>query len=48
MPDNIEAKMKVSMVEIYNEKIKDLLDSSRSDLKIRSNKTNGIFIDGVT
>ena len=36
------------MVEIYNEKIKDLFDSNKNDLKIRSNKNMGIYLDGVT
>ena len=36
------------MVEIYNEKIKDLLDPTKNDLKIRSNKNMGIYLDGVT
>lgn len=40
--------MKMSIVEIYNEKIRDLLDNSKQDLKIRENKSQGIFINGVT
>lgn len=40
--------MKISMVEIYNEKIKDLLDLTKTDLKIRSNKKEGIFLEGIT
>jgi kinesin family protein 5 len=40
--------MKISMVEIYNEKIKDLLDISKNDLKIRSNKKEGIFLENMT
>lgn len=47
-PKNIEAKMKISMVEIYNEKIRDLLDQNKQDLKIRANKKDGIFIENVT
>jgi hypothetical protein len=30
--------MKVSFVEIYNEKIKDLLDPKKNNLKIHENK----------
>ena len=37
-PEDIEFSMKVSFVEIYNEKIKDLLDPRKSDLKINENK----------
>ena len=40
--------MKISMIEIYNEKIRDLLDQTKFDLKIRSNKSQGIFLDDVT
>ena len=47
-PANIEAKMKIAMVELYNEKIIDLLDPSKLDLKIRSNKNEGIYLEGVT
>lgn len=36
------------MVEIYNEKIRDLIDVSKQDLKIRSNKKDGIFLENVT
>ena len=46
-PKNIEAKIKISMVEIYNEKIRDLIDVSKQDLKIRSNKKDGIFLENV-
>ena len=47
LPKNIEAKIKISMVEIYNEKIRDLIDVSKQDLKIRSNKKDGIFLENV-
>ena len=40
--------MKIAMIEIYNEKIIDLLHPDRKYLKIRSNKTQGIFLAGVT
>jgi hypothetical protein len=32
--ENIEFSVKVSMSEIYNEKIKDLLDPTKDNLKI--------------
>ena len=48
MPKNIESKIKISMIEIYNEKIKDLLDQTKFDLKIRSDKSRGIFLADVT
>jgi kinesin family protein 5 len=37
-PEDIEFAMKVSFVEIYNEKIRDLLDPKKSNLKIHENK----------
>lgn len=37
-PEDIEFVMKVSFVEIYNEKIKDLLDPKKNNLKIHENK----------
>ena len=40
--------MKIAMIEIYNEKVIDLLSEERKYLKIRSNKTQGIFLGGVT
>lgn len=36
------------MIEIYNQKIKDLLDNSKQDLKIRSDKSRGIFVENMT
>ena len=44
----IEFTVKSSMVEIYNEKIKDLLDVSKDNLKIHEDKTKGVYIDDVT
>lgn len=45
---NIEFRIKVSMVELYMEKLRDLIDTSKSDLKIRSDKKRGIFIENLT
>ena len=36
------------MVELYMEKLRDLLDVSKSDLKIRSDKKMGIYIEDLT
>ena len=46
--ENIEFRIKVSMVELYMEKLRDLLDQKKSDLKIRSDKKKGIFIENLT
>ena len=47
-PEHIEFKLKVSLVEIYMEKIRDLLEVSKTDLKIREDKNRGIYIQDVT
>ena len=41
---NVEFTVKVSMAEIYNERIKDLLDPSKDNLKIHEEKSKGIYI----
>lgn len=42
--EHIEFRIKVSLVELYMEKLRDLLDQTKTDLKIRSDKKKGIFI----
>jgi kinesin family member 5 len=48
--ENIEFTFKVSYVEIYLEKIRDLLDEHRTktNLTIREDKLKGVYIAGVT
>jgi kinesin family member 5 len=48
--ENMEFTFKVSYVEIYLEKIRDLLDENRVkvNLTIREDKIKGIYIAGVT
>lgn len=48
--ENIEFTFKVSYVEIYMEKIRDLLDMNRvkNNLTVREDKVKGIYIAGVT
>lgn len=46
-PEDIEFSIKVSFVEIYNEKIRDLLDPRKNDLKIHENKQKGIHVAGM-
>jgi len=46
--DGTEFVVKVSYVEIYREKLKDLLDLENTNLAIRESKANGIYIQGVT
>jgi kinesin family protein 1 len=41
-------EVKVSMLEIYNEAVKDLLSKSKKqDLKICEHKTLGVYVDGL-
>mmetsp|Transcript_49450 Transcript_49450/g.115632 ORF Transcript_49450/g.115632 Transcript_49450/m.115632 type:complete len:672 (-) Transcript_49450:83-2098(-) len=46
--ENIEFLVKVSIVEIYNEHIRDLLDQKKDNLKIHEDKVRGIFVGDVT
>jgi len=45
---NIEFLVKASYIEIYMEKIRDLLDVSKDNLKVREEKSKGIWVDGAT
>ena len=42
--EQLEFMIKVTIVEIYNEKVRDLLDISKQDLKIREDKMKGVYI----
>ena len=42
--ENIEFTLKISMLEIYNEKIQDLVDNKKQNLQIKEDKTKGIFV----
>jgi kinesin family protein 5 len=46
--ESIEFIVKVSMVEIYMEKIKDLLDPQKTDLKVHEEKGKGVYIADLT
>lgn len=44
-------KVEVSYMEIYNEKVHDLLDltsSNKAGLKVRENKVLGPYVDGLS
>lgn len=47
-PDEIEYLIKVSIAEIYMEKIKDLLDPTRNNLKVREDKIKGVYIEDLS
>ncbi|KAK4480213.1 hypothetical protein RD792_013275 [Penstemon davidsonii] len=40
--------VKLSMVEIYMERVRDLFDLSKDNLQIKENKVQGIYVSGVT
>lgn len=42
--DTIEYSVKVSMIEIYMEKIRDLIDPSKDNLKVHEDKNKGVYI----
>lgn len=46
--ESIEFRVKVSMVEIYMERIRDLLDHMKSNLKIHEEKGKGVYIQDLT
>ncbi|KAG0620476.1 hypothetical protein M758_4G218800 [Ceratodon purpureus] len=46
--ETIEFLIKLSMVEIYMEKIRDLLDGKKDNLQVKEDKLQGIFVAGVT
>jgi len=45
---DIEFLVKASYLEIYMEKIKDLLDPVKNNLKVREEKSKGIWVEGAT
>ncbi len=49
-PESVEFLVKISIVELYRENIWDLLsnEKERMNLKIKEDKSKGIFIQGVT
>ena len=47
-PDDIEFSIKVSMIEIYNERIRDLLDTKKTNLQIHETKETGIYVQDMT
>lgn len=46
--ESLEFTVKAAMLEIYNEKIRDLLDPSKNNLSVREDKQRGIYVDGLT
>ena len=46
--ENIEFTVKIAMIEIYMEKIRDLLDPSKDNLKVHEEKGKGVYVADVT
>lgn len=46
--ETFEFTVQVSYVEIYLEKVRDLLNPIQDNLRIRENAQKGIYIDGIT
>ena len=47
-PEYVLWTVKVGIVEIYNERIRDLLDPTKTNLKIREDPQKGIYIQDLT
>lgn len=47
-PVEVEYTVKVSMLEIYMEKVRDLIDTDQFNLNIREDKTKGIYIEQLS
>jgi len=45
LDENLEFLVRVSYVEIYNEKIRDLLEPANVDLRVREHKDKGVYIE---
>ncbi|KAG1378157.1 hypothetical protein G6F61_006086 [Rhizopus arrhizus] len=46
-PSNLEFTVKVSFMEIYMEKVRDLLNPSQDNLPIHEDKTHGVYVKGL-
>ncbi|KAI8967405.1 P-loop containing nucleoside triphosphate hydrolase protein [Mycotypha africana] len=46
-PSNLEFTVKVSYMEIYMEKVRDLLNPSNDNLPIHEDKTHGVYVKGL-
>lgn len=46
--ENIEFIVKASYIEIYMERIRDLLDTRKDNLKVREEKGKGVWVEGTS
>jgi kinesin family protein 5 len=47
-PEEVEFTVKVSFIEIYNEKIRDLLNPKKNNLKVHESKDDGVYVGDMT
>ena len=47
VPDTHQFFIEASFIEIYNEKVKDLLDKASAELKVREDPKHGVHISGL-
>ena len=47
-PNEVEFSMKVSFLEIYNEKVRDLFDPKKNNLKIHESKEQGVYVKDMS
>ena len=47
-PGSVQFTVRCSYMEIYNEAVTDLLDTSKANLAVRENSKDGIYVDGIT
>ena len=48
MTNDVEFTIKISMIEVYMEKVHDLINPSAQNLKIREERGKGVYIENVT
>lgn len=46
--EQMEFTVKISMIEIYMERVRDLLDPSKDNLKVHEEKGKGVYVGDVT
>lgn len=46
--EHMEFTVKISMIEIYMEKIRDLLDPVKDNLRVHEEKNKGVYVADVT
>jgi kinesin family member 5 len=47
-PETMEYRLRVSIVELYNEKLKDLIVMSNKEVRLRESSLKGVYIQGTS